>query len=384
MKKKTVSYMFCTSMLLWACGTVQAQIPYDITGTWSGGQGKKVMLDVCKDGELESTPIDSAIVAADGTFTLKGTVGKQGCGCLSVREPVRESSMLFFDGSPIVFQIADTVKTFLKKERPAIKINIVKGTKNQFGAIDLLGFSIASFSNEMGEALLKAKLETENDAQKADSIKTEIKKKQTETAALLTQYRDKYADCMVAPFFMEMNMLKPYSTDELEDFFNHLAKEVRESAKGQFIAQHIAAQKKLSAGALAPDFTLPTASGGSLSLKDLRGRIVILDFWASWCGPCIGEMPNVKSLYDKFHAAGLEVLGISMDNKREPWLRSIEKEQLPWLQVSSLKGMGKCPVAALYEVAAIPKFYIIDREGRIVAKDLRGEELAKKVTEMFQ
>lgn len=188
---------------------------------------------------------------------------------------------------------------------------------------------------------------------------------------------------MVSPFFMEQNMLKPCTTAELEDFFNNLTPAVQKSAKGQFIAKRIAAQKKLGPGTLAPDFTLPTANGGTLSLKSLRGRVVLIDFWASWCGPCIGEMPNVKALYEKYHAAGLEVLGISMDNKREPWLRSIKKEQLPWLQVSSLKGMGKCPVGNLYEVVAIPKFYIIDREGKIVSKDLRGEELTKAVSSLF-
>jgi len=363
---------------------VSAQVPYNITGRWDRGEGRKVLLDLCKDGELESQTIDSTVVKADGTFSLRGTVPQQGCGCLSVREPKHASNMLFFDGSDVALLLTDTVETLLNKPRPTVKFSIVRGSKNQQAAVDLLGFSVASFTNEFAEAMMKARLESVTEQHEIDSIKEEIRKKQAETASLLVQYRDNYADCAAAPYFMELNMLKPCTTDELEDFFNHLTAEVRQSPKGKFIAKHIEAQKKLSAGSVAPDFSLPTDGGGTLSLKDLRGRVVLIDFWASWCGPCMGEMPNVKALYEKYHAAGLEVLGISMDNKRDAWLRSIKKESLPWLQVSSLKGMGKCPVGMLYEVAAIPKFYIIDRNGRIVAKDLRGEELARKVASLFE
>lgn len=374
----------CTVVFAGLWQALPAQVPYNITGRWNGGEGRKVLLALCNDGELESATVDSTVVKADGTFSLRGTVARQGCGCLSVREPKHASSMLFFDGSDVELLLTDTVETLLKRERPTVKFSIVRGDKNQQGAVDLLAFSVASFTNEFGEAMLKARVETVTDQQTIDSLNAEIRAKQAATAALITQYRDKYADCAIAPYFMETNMLKPCTTDELEDFFNHLTEEVRLSPKGRFIAQHIEAQKKLSAGALAPDFTLPTADGGSLALKDLRGRVVLIDFWASWCGPCMGEMPNVKALYEKYHTAGLEVLGISMDNKRDAWLRSIEKESLPWLQVSSLKGMGKCPVGTLYEVAAIPKFYIIDRDGRIVAKDLRGEELAGAVSSLFE
>ena len=150
------------------------------------------------------------------------------------------------------------------------------------------------------------------------------------------------------------------------------------------MGKHLISLKKLGNGASAPDLTLQTLDGKTLSLKDLRGKIVLIDFWASWCGPCMGEMPNVKNLYAKYHERGLEVLGVSMDNKKEAWVKSIEKEQLPWLQVSSLLGMGRCPVGKSYEVLAIPKFYIIDREGKIIAKDLRGEDLAQKVSSLFE
>ena len=141
--------------------------------------------------------------------------------------------------------------------------------------------------------------------------------------------------------------------------------------------------KALAPGAKAPDFTLPTITGEELSLRNLQGNIVILDFWASWCAPCIAEMPTVKELYTKYENKGLKVVGISLDHSKAAWMKSIDKVQIPWLHVSSLKGMKNCPVAQLYQVYAIPKLYIIDKEGNIIAKDLRGEELKKKIEELF-
>ena len=111
---------------------------------------------------------------------------------------------------------------------------------------------------------------------------------------------------------------------------------------------------------------------------------MLLDFWASWCGPCMDEMSNVKALYEKYHDRGLEIVGISMDNNKAKWERAIERAGLVWHHVSSLKGMNRCPVAKLYQVVAIPKLYIVDKDGKIIAKDLRGEDLREKMDELFQ
>jgi thioredoxin family protein len=119
-----------------------------------------------------------------------------------------------------------------------------------------------------------------------------------------------------------------------------------------------------------------------LSLYDLRGRVVLLDFWASWCGPCMAEMPNVKEIYKKYHDQGLEILGVSLDSKKEPWVNAIEKNELNWHHVSTLNKFD-CPIAQRFRVTGIPRMYIIDKDGKIIAQDLRGEALSKKMDELF-
>lgn len=96
------------------------------------------------------------------------------------------------------------------------------------------------------------------------------------------------------------------------------------------------------------------------------------------------EMPNVKAIYEKYHDRGLEIVGVSMDNNKANWERAIERAGLVWHHVSSLKGMNRCSVAKLYQVVAIPKLYIIGKDGKIIAKDLRGEELREKIDELFE
>lgn len=109
---------------------------------------------------------------------------------------------------------------------------------------------------------------------------------------------------------------------------------------------------------------------------------MLLDFWASWCGPCLAEVPNVKAVYEQYKDKGFEIYGVSLDDKKDAWVNAIEKHDLPWIHVSSLKGW-ECPVAKIYNVTGIPKMYLLDKEGRIVAMDLRGEALKEKVASFF-
>ncbi len=135
-------------------------------------------------------------------------------------------------------------------------------------------------------------------------------------------------------------------------------------------------------GAPAPDFTLPAPDGTPLRLSDLRGKFVLVDFWASWCGPCRRENPNVVRLYERFHDKGFEILGVSLDKRREPWLQAIEKDRLTWKHVSDLKGWEN-EAARLYGVRSIPHTVLLDPEGRILARNLRGPALEAKLEEIF-
>ena len=125
-----------------------------------------------------------------------------------------------------------------------------------------------------------------------------------------------------------------------------------------------------------------TRIGNPITLSDLRGKVVLLDFWASWCGPCRRENPNVVKVYEKYHDQGLEILGISLDKDRGRWVQAIEKDGLPWLHVSDL-GYWSNEVAQLYMVRSIPHTVLLDREGRIIATRLRGPALEQKLAEVF-
>lgn len=138
----------------------------------------------------------------------------------------------------------------------------------------------------------------------------------------------------------------------------------------------------LQEGEVAPDFTQNTPDGKAMALSSLRGKVVLVDFWASWCGPCRRENPNVVKLYEKYKSKGFDILGVSLDRTKEPWLQAIAKDNLTWNHVSDLKGWQN-EVAQMYRVSSIPATVLLDAEGRIIARNLRGVQLEQKLMSIF-
>lgn len=144
------------------------------------------------------------------------------------------------------------------------------------------------------------------------------------------------------------------------------------------------AQANLNIGKVAPNFTAPTAEGELLSLNDIKGKVTIIDFWASWCKPCRIENPNVVRVYEKYHEKGLEIISVSLDRngQKDRWLKAIEDDNMNWHHVSNLKFWNE-PVARMYSVSSIPATFILDESGKIVAKKLRGPALEMQISKML-
>lgn len=180
------------------------------------------------------------------------------------------------------------------------------------------------------------------------------------------------------------------STEEIEELYNSFSEKVKQSNPAKKVEAYIKdnQNKKKSVpaiiGNIAPDFSGLTPEGKTLSLNDVKSKVTIIDFWASWCKPCRRENPNVVKLYEKYHDKGLEIIGVSLDNngQKKRWVKAIEQDGLTWPQISNLKGW-KEPVAVQYGVRSIPATFILDKTGKIVATRLRGKALEDKVEELL-
>jgi len=175
---------------------------------------------------------------------------------------------------------------------------------------------------------------------------------------------------------------KAASVPTLQPVFEGLSEKWRNSFAGKELADRMAALTAVVPGAIAPDFTQNDVSGKPLTLSSLRGKYVLVDFWASWCSPCRAENPNLVKQYQLYKDKGFQVLSVSLDDKKERWTDAIAKDGMPWLHVCDLKGWLN-DAAKLYGVRAVPSSFLVDPQGKIVATGLRGEELDKKLGEVF-
>lgn len=172
--------------------------------------------------------------------------------------------------------------------------------------------------------------------------------------------------------------------DKIKKFYDGLDPEIKKTKPGLNIKAKLEEINSVAIGSKAPDFSAPNPDGKLVSLKESLGKVTIIDFWASWCGPCRAENPSVVALYNEFHAKGLNIIGVSLDKTGEAakWKEAIAKDKLAWTQISNLK-FWEDPIALKYNVKSIPATFLLDASGKIVAKDLRGAELKAKVAELL-
>lgn len=146
---------------------------------------------------------------------------------------------------------------------------------------------------------------------------------------------------------------------------------------------YVLGNAQLKEGTMAPEITLPNVNDSVISLSSLKGKVVLIDFWASWCGPCRASIPSVVKLYNKLKDQGFEVFGVSIDSKKANWVRAIRQDKIKYLQVNDIAGWNSA-AASSYGVAEIPTTFLLDKTGKIVAVDMDGKALEIRVKQLLQ
>jgi len=351
--------------------------PYTIQGTVSQQQNPAtVYLRMRKAGE---SFVDSAQIK-DGKFTFTGSLQEPGLASLMLvqkgtEKPVsmsRDMLAVFLDKGVININTTDSISkatvTGSKANDDYKKLNDLLSDVNEKGAA--LQKQYRELAKNKDEEGIK-KLEAQYDALDAEEKKIE------------NEFLSKNTSSPISVFLLNQVAGYDLKPAEIAPLFKKLSKEAKNSPSGKELSKRLESARKTAIGEQALDFSQADADGKNISLSSFRGKYVLVDFWASWCGPCRAENPNVVKAYDKFKSKGFEILGVSLDEKKDKWLAAVEADKLTWTHVSDLKGW-KNAAADLYGVRAIPQNVLVDPKGKIVAKNLRGDELASKLEEILK
>ena len=342
--------------ILAACGSEKG---YNLSGTIQGVSDATIYLQQRIDKEYVS--IDS-VSTADGSYEFTGSVVVPDVYYVFIPGK-RGRAMLFLENSKINMTVhADTLWS------PEVSGSTVHDEYNSYQeSIEAIYEKLNVLWAEFKEA------EAAGDTAIAKELEASMDEVYDGVGEAQKTYVKDNPTSFVAPFIVQ-SLHYGMEADEIEELLNNLDPALEATTLVSSMRKRIEVLKKVAIGQPAPDFTQADPDGNQVSLSSLRGNYLLIDFWAAWCGPCRRENPNVVAAYNKFHEKGFDILGVSLDNSKEDWLKAISDDNLTWHQVSDIKGWGN-EAAAMYGISSIPSNLLLDPDGKIIAKNLRGEDL---------
>lgn len=379
--KKIVFIIAVASMII-SCSKV-AKGEFILSGEAKGvPNGQTIFLKQKNDNGIVIN-VDSTKIK-DGKFNFKGKVKELAM------------SVVFVKGmqQPVPF-ILESGEIEVKIDKDSIWKSQIGGTFNndEFQKFNTKRNEIqkrmVDYQNNTFQKYLEAR--KKNDVNTVKNLEGGFQKLQKEIDDFMSKYPEENKETYISLLLIEDMFNSPkFNLQRVKKLYNDLDESLKKTNVGKGIEAKlkvIESNNKIKPenaliGKLAPDFSAKTPQGKEVSLKESLGKITIVDFWASWCGPCRQENPNMVALYKEFHTKGLNIIGVSLDDDATEWNKAITKDNLTWTQVSNLKRW-KDPIAGLYMVEQIPSSFILNESGIILAKDLRGEELKNKIKELL-
>ena len=366
-------FLLLSAIIMWGCGQntrSERELPFTITGKLENhGGATTAYLSVLTGNEF--IPYDTAPVNGQGEFVFEGEIPEPDIYRVSLE-----------DGQGFVMVI-DAPNIQLQADMDDIDDYHVDGSEESVLMKELLQGEV-EYVRAVSE--LEKKFVLARNAGHNDSLLYYQERYQELQREYTADRKDFIRD-------HPRSFVAAYATHSLIDEGAHEAfidsirvvfnNEIPQSRYVQLLNDAKKVAGEVAIGAVAPDISLPQPDGTLLSLSSLKGKYILIDFWASWCRPCREENPEMVKLYQQYKDQGFEILGVSLDESREQWLQAIEKDGLPWLHVSDLQGAASSTVQ-LYKVQAIPMTVLLDKGGKIIAMNLRGEGLGEKLREIFE
>lgn len=363
---KKLALIVLVAILAAAC---QQKSQFTLNGEVSPASDGKIVMFGFENGN--PVPTDTAVIT-DGKFTFTGDV------------EIPELKLLRLEGQKDfisqVFVEPGKINTTIFPD--SLDANYTIGSKShdlfQSYMDEIIHFS--SSERQMQNRFRDA--QQTGDQEEMEMIMLEYETMLDNTQLFARNIISQNPESPVAAYIYLMNFFQEAEIEELDSIVTLFAP-IKESEFVKTIEDRAEKLRVSVVGAQAPDFTLNNADGEQISLSSLQGKYVLIDFWASWCQPCMVELPNLIDLYDQYNDKGFEIFGVSLDRDRNAWVNTVDEKNMVWPNVWDMEGEEPAEAATLYGVTGIPHTVLLDKEGVIIAKNLRGEELKNKLEEIL-